>query len=244
MPRTDHHGRGTVERAQVWWQGLRGHTESSSGPRYVAVHGDPDAESGFARYRPVDTENWFVSDQRTIVVEDFFAPTIDAYVGLLRFLLGLDLIDRVVFWMLPVDDPLPWLLVDRRAAKVTRAYDETWLRIVDARRVLSARRYAGDGSVTIAVNDPLVRSNSDQLCRDERGRGADGAAPAAAHRRERARRGSARRHNLAQSRRGRACPSRRHGCAGRGGSAVRGAPCAICGILLLGDVGIATHRPL
>ena len=59
---------------------------------------------------PIDTEKWFVSDQRTIVVEDFFAPTTDAYLGLLRFLLGLDLIDRVVFWMLPVDDPLPWLL--------------------------------------------------------------------------------------------------------------------------------------
>ena len=90
---------------------------------------------------------WFVSDQRTIVVEDFFAPTMEAYLGLLRFLLGLDLIDRVVFWMLPVDDPLPWLLVDRRAAKTTAVHDETWLRIIDARKALLARRYDGDGVV-------------------------------------------------------------------------------------------------
>jgi len=151
---------GTIDRPGVWWQGLRLRTESFSGASYVAVHGEPGSESAFARYRPIDTETWFVSDQRTIVVEDFFAPTIDAYLGLLRFLLRLDLVDRVVFWMLPVDDPLPWLLLDRRAMKVTAVHDETWLRVVDARKALAARRYEGDGAVTIAVNDPLLQSNS------------------------------------------------------------------------------------
>jgi predicted acetyltransferase len=151
---------GTIDRPEVWWQGLRLRTESASGAWYVAVHGEPGSESGFARYRPVDTGTWFVSDQRTVVVEDFFAPTIEAYLGLLRFLLGLDLIDRVIFWMLPLDDPLPWLLVDRRAARITAVHDETWLRIIDAQKALSARRYEGDGVVTIAVNDQLLPTNS------------------------------------------------------------------------------------
>jgi predicted acetyltransferase len=62
--------------------------------------------------------------------------------------------------MLSVDDPLPWLLADRRAARVTAVHDETWLRIVDARKALSERRYEGDGAVTIAVNDPLLSKNS------------------------------------------------------------------------------------
>jgi predicted acetyltransferase len=151
---------GTIDRPDVWWQGLRMRTESSSGPWYVAVHGEPGSETGFARYRPIDTETWFVSNQRTIVVEDFFAPNIEAYLGLLRFLLGLDLIDRVVFWMLPVDDPLPWLLADRRAAKVTAVHDETWLRVVDVEKAVTARQYDGDGTVTIAVDDPLLPGNS------------------------------------------------------------------------------------
>jgi predicted acetyltransferase len=151
---------GTIDRPEVWWQVVRMRTESSSGPSYVAVHGEPGSETGFARYRPVDTESWFISDQRTIAVEDFFAPTTGAYLGLLRFLLGLDLIDRVVFWMLPVDDPLPWLLVDRRAVRVTAVHDETWLRVVDAEKALAARRYAGDDAITIAVNDPLLPNNS------------------------------------------------------------------------------------
>ncbi len=152
---------GTIDRPQVWWQGLRLRTESAPGPAYIAVHGEPGSESGFARYRPVDTDQWFVSDQRTIVVEDFFAPTTEAYLGLLRFLLGLDLVDRVVFWMLPLDDPLPWLVADRRAVRVTAVHDETWLRIIDAEAALTARGYVGDGAVTVAVNDPLLPANSD-----------------------------------------------------------------------------------
>jgi predicted acetyltransferase len=151
---------GTIDRPDVWWQGVRLRTESSPQPWYVAVHGEPGDETGFARYRPIDTEKWFVSDQRTIVVEDFFAPDVNTYLGLLRFLLGLDLIDRVVFWMLPVDDPLPWLLLDRRAARVTATHDETWLRIVDVKKALSARQYEGDGDVIVAVDDPLLPENS------------------------------------------------------------------------------------
>src|SRR5271163_1858602 len=151
---------GTIDRPSSWWQGLRLRTESSPGASYIAVHGEPGAESGFARYRPIDTETWFVSDQRTIVVEDFFAPTTEAYLGLLRFLLGLDLIDRVMFWMLPVDDPLPWLLVDRRAFRVNAVQDESWLRIVDVEKALTARQYARGGAVTVAVHDPLLPGNS------------------------------------------------------------------------------------
>jgi len=151
---------GTIDRPGMWWESVRLRTESSSGAWYVAVHGEPGAESGFARYRPIDTDRWFISDQRTIVVEDFFAPTQAAYLGLLRFLLDLDLIDRVMFWMLPVDDALPWLFIDRRAVKVTAVHDETWLRVIDAKRTLAARSYVGDGTVTIAVKDPLLQKNS------------------------------------------------------------------------------------
>jgi predicted acetyltransferase len=151
---------GTIDRPDVWWQGVRLRSESSPQPWYVAVHGEPGAENGFVRYRPIDTDKWFVSDQRTIAVEDFFAPDTDAYLGLLRFLLGLDLIDRVVFWMMPIDDPLPWLLLDRRAARVTATHDETWLRVVDVEKALSARKYEGDGEVIVAVDDPVLPENS------------------------------------------------------------------------------------
>jgi predicted acetyltransferase len=34
------------------------------------------------------------------------------------------------------------------------------LRVVDAQKALAARRYADEGDVTIAVNDPLLQNNS------------------------------------------------------------------------------------
>ena len=48
---------GTIDRPAVWWQGMRLRTESSPGAWYVAAHGEPGDESGFARYRPIDTES-------------------------------------------------------------------------------------------------------------------------------------------------------------------------------------------
>jgi predicted acetyltransferase len=44
--------------------------------------------------------------------------------------------------------------------RVTAVHDETWLRIVDVEKALTARQYEGDGAVIIAVNDPLLPDNS------------------------------------------------------------------------------------
>ena len=227
LPRIYHQNRpsrpGTIDRPDVWWQGVRLRSESSPQPWYVAVHGEPGAETGFARYRPIDTDKWFVSDQRTIAVEDFFAPDSNTYLGLLRFLLGLDLIDRVVFWMLPVDDPLPWLLLDRRAARVTATLDETWLRVVDVEKALSARQYEGDGEVIVAVDDPLLADNSISVAITGGRRRTDRPAPATARWRGRPGRRIARRRDMAQSGRCRTGP-RRGSLSARGGrAAVRGA---------------------
>jgi predicted acetyltransferase len=100
---------GTIDRPAVWWENQRMRAEGDSSPRYVGLHGEPGSETGFVRYHPVGTEAWFTSAERTVVVDDFYAPTPGAYVGLLRFLIDLDLIDKLVFASLPLDDPLPWL---------------------------------------------------------------------------------------------------------------------------------------
>ncbi|ORB28478.1 GNAT family N-acetyltransferase [Mycolicibacterium parafortuitum] len=151
---------GSIARPSVWWQLQRLRAAGTTGARYVALHGDPGAETGFVRYHPVDTDRWFVSEQRTVVVDDFFAPTTEAYLGLVRFLLDLDLADRLVFTMLPLDDPLPWLLTDPRAARVTATRDETWLRVVDVAAALAARTYSGTGAITLHISDPLLQDNS------------------------------------------------------------------------------------
>lgn len=151
---------GAIDRPAVWWENQRLRAEGDHGARYVALHGDSRSETGFVRYHPVGTDGWFTSAERTVVVDDLHAPTVEAYVGLLRFLLDLDLVDRLVFTSLPLDDPLPWLLADRRAVRVTGTRDETWLRVIDAAAALDARRFVGDGSVVVSVEDAILQHNS------------------------------------------------------------------------------------
>jgi predicted acetyltransferase len=150
----------TIDRPAVWWENQRLRAEGDPGPRYVAVAGEPGSETGFVRYHPVDTDGWFTSAERTVVIDDFYAPNPGAYVSLLRFLLDLDLVDRLVFTSLPLDDPLPWLLSDRRAARVTGTRDETWLRVIDVAAALAARGLSGDSVVRIAVEDRILQHNS------------------------------------------------------------------------------------
>ncbi|MEE2034309.1 sterol carrier protein domain-containing protein, partial [Rhodococcus chondri] len=151
---------GAIERSAFWWAARQLRATPTLEPVYVVVHGEPGHEDGFVRYHPIDTGKWFTSSNRTIVVDDFFAPTPRVRAGLVRFLLGLDLVDRIVFAALPADDPLPWMLTDHRAVRVRSVADETWLRILDVPRALAERSYAGTGGVRIAVEDPLFEENS------------------------------------------------------------------------------------
>ncbi|WP_038169589.1 GNAT family N-acetyltransferase [Tomitella biformata] len=150
---------GTIDRSALWWANQQS-WGPGPGPRYVAVCGEPGAETGFARYQPIDTVAWFGSRDRTVVVGDLYAPTPDAHLALVRFLMSLDLVDTVVFNALPLDDPLPWLLTDYRAARVRSVSDETWLRLLDVPAAIAARALAGPGTVTIEVRDALLPENA------------------------------------------------------------------------------------
>lgn len=160
---------GGIGRPAVWWQNQQFRAATSSAPSYVAVHGEPGAEDGFVRYRPENTDRWFVQNERTVVVDDFFAPTDSAYLGLVRYLLDLDLVDRLVFTLSPVDDPLPWLLTDRRAVQVVGERDETWLRVLDTHRALAGRRYADATELVIAVQDRVLPDNAGTFALTARG---------------------------------------------------------------------------
>lgn len=150
---------GSIDRHPLWWANQRAWA-GGPGPRYVAVCGEPGAETGFVRYHPIDTGAWFGSRDRTVVVTDLHAPTPDAHISLIRFLLSLDLVDTIVFNALPLDDALPWLLTDYRAARVRSVADETWLRLLDVRAALEARAFAGPGQVAIEVRDALLPENA------------------------------------------------------------------------------------
>ena len=115
---------------------------------------DAGAVQGYARYTVKD--DW--SDMRprsTLEVAELAAATPAAEARLWAYLLSLDLIGTIKAPDRPLDDVLPWLLVDGRHAKQTSCFDMLWLRPLDVPRLMTTRAYATSGRVVIEVDDPL-----------------------------------------------------------------------------------------
>ena len=126
------HTPGGLVRPEALWDELladrewvrRGGTEW-----YTFLHPD-----GYAMYRIFGDDPMFVR------VGEFIAATTDAGIALCRALLGLDLMETVVFGTHP-SDPLPYLLTDHRVARVTNYWCVPQL--VDSVQGGACSRYLG-----------------------------------------------------------------------------------------------------
>jgi len=93
--------------------------------------------------------------RHTARVHSLIAATDDAYSALWSHLLELDLTERIVAPLRPVDEPLRWLVSDQRAVRTVDVRDHLWLRILDVPAVLSARSYSAPLSTTFEISDDL-----------------------------------------------------------------------------------------
>jgi predicted acetyltransferase len=108
------------------------------------------------RVRP----SWVDRDGRwTVVVTDLIAATPVAHASLWRFLLDLDLTDRVEYPLGWTDDPVQDLLADRRSLSLT-PHDHVWLRIVDLDRAVSLRAFSTSTTVDVEVVDDFCPWNA------------------------------------------------------------------------------------
>jgi predicted acetyltransferase len=88
-----------------------------------------------------------------LTVDELVAADDAAWADLWRFALAVDLVDTVRAARRPVDEPLPWLLGDGRAARVVGRDDELWVRLLDVPAALGARSYTTSGRVVLEVRD-------------------------------------------------------------------------------------------
>jgi predicted acetyltransferase len=155
---------GWLNRNDVRWDMVRHMAPLGKAPMVFAVHHGPDGDDGFVEYS-VTRADWSQPNPRSVLhLEDLMAFSTDAWAGLWRFLLGVDLVHDVRARLRPLDEPVEQLFVDHRAVDTLRIDDETWLRLVDVPTALAARSYgelSGDaGSVVIEVRDALLPANS------------------------------------------------------------------------------------
>jgi predicted acetyltransferase len=124
----------------------------------MAVHRGADGDDGYVVYA-VKGGGDDPHGKSVLTVEDLVASSPEVWAELWRFVFRVDIVDEVVGELRPLDEPLEWLLADRRVAKVTDVEDETWLRLVDVPAALAARRYASAEPVVLQVRDRYLPDN-------------------------------------------------------------------------------------
>jgi len=124
----------------------------------MAVHRGADGDDGYVVYE-VKSGMGEPHGKSVLTVEDLVAANPEAWAELWRFVFRVDLVDEVVGELRPLDEPVEWLIANRRAAKVTDVEDETWLRLVDVPAALAARRYAPAEPVVVRVRDRYLPDN-------------------------------------------------------------------------------------
>jgi predicted acetyltransferase len=137
-------------------------------PGFFAAHETDGRVDGYVQYRV--KHRWDVVPRNVLQVEDLVAASPRAYADLWRFVLDVDLVERVTAWNRPSDEPLLHLVLEPRPLKLSLR-DALWLRLVDVEAALAARSYCTDVSTVLDVRDGFCPRNEGRY--ELRARGAD-----------------------------------------------------------------------
>jgi predicted acetyltransferase len=148
---------GAIERSGPWWDRRLGLVEAFDAEpmrRYVLARGADGAPSGLLVYSVESRwESW--RPDGTLTVDELFALDAATAARLWRVCAEVDLMVRVRADQRAPHDPLPLLLTDARAVRQRYRTDFLWVRPLDVRAALEARRYACEDALVLEVDDPL-----------------------------------------------------------------------------------------
>lgn len=113
---------------------------------------------GYVVYRVVHTLADLAA-RFQIEVHELAGTTPAAHAALWRHLLSMDLVASVRYHLAALDEPIPFLLADPRAAARTVA-DSLWIRLIDLDRALPTRRYAAPLATVFEVTDSFCPWNA------------------------------------------------------------------------------------
>lgn len=147
---------GQMEFDGLLWErllGFDGEKDSAKHLRFVRYDDEDGDPQGFAVYRVTETADDFSSHKVEITFS--VAATDDAYAGLWRYFLELDLVNSVSAPLRSVDEAIAWQVSDFRAVGRTRVRDHLWVRVLDVPAALGSRSYSAPAQVVLDVTDDL-----------------------------------------------------------------------------------------
>ncbi|MDI1478463.1 GNAT family N-acetyltransferase [Polyangium sp. y55x31] len=150
-------------RSPGWWSLRRlidaESMRAGSGPLQRVIVKVDGRDEGYALYR-VRLEHTDPQIPVTVVtVQEAMGATPAGTRAAWRYLCDIDLATRINATCLPPDHPLFLLLAEPRRMHY-RTYDSVWVRIVDVPAALAARRYGGEDSIVIEVDDEFCPWNT------------------------------------------------------------------------------------
>jgi predicted acetyltransferase len=140
---------GAVQRPPPWWDRT---LKDRDGGTLRAVVSDGSGAVGYASYR-VDASWGYRGPDNRLSISELLAVSPAAHAALWRYVFGVDLVGTVSAYNRPPDDPLEWLITDRRALR-RRINDAVWLRLVDVGAALRSREWTNPVKVVIGITDP------------------------------------------------------------------------------------------
>jgi predicted acetyltransferase len=147
---------GGIARSSYLWAGHERDVRRVTGPVSTAVHRGTDGVDGYVTYT-VNRASF--GAEAVLEIQSLHYANADAFAGLWRYLLSVDLVDKISAYKRPLDEPVELMFADPRQVTVQKVQDEIWLRLVDVETTLNAREYRGE-PVVIEVHDPFLEHNS------------------------------------------------------------------------------------
>jgi len=146
---------GMPSRSPAWWTERRladlSWARGNAGPLsrvVIEIDGRPEA---YALYRFAHQWDRNIPVGALKVIEAVGA-SMEGTRALWRYLLSMDLVERIEAALLPPDHPLFFLLAEPRRMRFT-VIDALWVRVVDVIGALGARRYGAAAPVVLEVKD-------------------------------------------------------------------------------------------
>jgi predicted acetyltransferase len=147
------------ERTDFEWTAALRLLNTESPPQLVAVYEEDGEALGYVIYGVAQHGEQRPGPDQRITASELVWLNPRAHRAIVNYLAGYDLVDSVVIWGMPVDDPLFQQVHEPRMLNI-RAYDGALARIVDVEKALAGRGYSGSGSVVLGVEDRYAPWNT------------------------------------------------------------------------------------